>query len=451
MYIGVMAGTMNKPGEPGQAGQTGGGAPSGVFVMNPFLRENYGKIFDHLELHVDTYRQIFVLSEFEASIVRKLHNPDQKTTPAEREATYKRLLPGLSESLQGLSEVDRAAVVGMLSEICINDDESRARGPSVTSVMTGTPSTPQQFGFLYIPERPGVLPESLAERIPLNFAQPIVLPPGKDDRLRDTAAFTIAHEVGHLVINAAMLDHAVMFGLPRFPRSIAEVLKGEISADRFGVVMARQMTEAGIILNPEITQDVIDARRVRSFEMMISNGVVASGASGAETSQFAVAKHSTGFALGTDTAVGAEYARLTGLSAPILKLRDETSMQMFNAALVGSAPPFYQDIMNVVLDIQMNREVKPGPPPMTFEEEYRWTLTTMPEFARLVAEKMQTAPNMPEEARQMARSYMESSDRLSERMQIEAERTSEHKPEQKPEQGPAAATPAAAPRPVLQP
>lgn len=416
MHNGRMAGEGSKA----QAGSREQDGRETVFAANPFLRQNYGKILDHLAPEISMYRKVFVLSEFELGVFSKLHKKDDITTdrPAV-EATLERLFPGLQKSLTGLSETDRTMMITALATLGVEKDSLRAKGPGALSFLAGEPGRSQAFGILYLPERLNILPENIGGKNAPHTHD-------HDDRLRDTTAFGIAHETGHLVDNFKRNLHAVMFGRDMPPKSnymaIPENLSAEIESDRFAKRMVREMAAKGIVLNPGITDEIADSRRIRSFERMVSEGaLVPTGLdkNAPKQAMFAAEKHSTGFAFDTDSDANDEHARLSRLAVPILDLRDKMYKQILNASLVGTAPELYQKafITTMAANIVQNVSAESkGEQPVSFEKQFRQVLWTMPEFVRSLADRVRTSETIQPDTRGLAQQYLEASERMDERI-----------------------------------
>ncbi len=416
MHNGGMAGE----GSEIQAGSRGQDIRETVFAANPFLRQNYGKILDHLEPEISMYRKVFVLSEFELGVFGKLHKKDDipKSWP-EVNVTLGRLFPDLQKSLTGLNETERTLIVASLAMLGVEKDRLQAKGPGALSFLTGEPGRSQAFGILYLPERLNILPENIGGKNAPHTHD-------HEDRLRDTTAFTIAHETGHLVDNFKRNLHTVMFGREMPPKSnymaIPENLSAEIESDRFGKRMVREMAAKGIVLNPGITDEIADSRRISSFERMVSEGdLVPTGfdKNAPKQAMFAAEKHSTGFAFDTDSDPNDEHARLSRLAVPILDLRDKMTKQIFNASLVGAAPEPYQKAFittmaaNIVQNV--NAESK-GEPQASIEKKFRQVLWTMPEFVRSLADSIRTSETIQPDTRGLAQQYLEASGRMDERI-----------------------------------
>ncbi len=401
--------------------ESGTARRNSVFAINPFLQENYGKIFDHLEPHVADYKKVFVLSEFELGVLSKIHKlSDLVLRTTEVEASLKRLFPDAADMISEMPTNERFELAVTLSAIGMFEQKSRERGPAAVSFLTGSEKDPHAFGVMYIPERATAVPEVLAGKVHgFQFAKPYQFP-GQDDRIHDTTAFIISHEVGHLVHRMEMGEHGTHFGKesPNAYKITDPVyrLAGEIASDRFGLRMTKEMLEQGIIINPDINTQIADSRRVESFETMVKEGRMVSAIFGREPdapqrAMNAVERHSTGFALDTDADPVQEHARLSVIASPLLRVRDETIKQLFGAAMTGSAPEPYQDAFFKALT-QTKDSTQVG----SAQDQFARDVQKMPELAKLVAGKVAEAEGVSPEAQQTAKMYLESLQRLDDQM-----------------------------------
>jgi hypothetical protein len=138
-------------------------------------------------------------------------------------------------------------------------------------LVAGDPANPFQIGFLMLPERMTLTPENIMSSVPKEFHRLQNLDPTQQEqRRRDTAAAVVAHEVGHLVQFIGEGRHAVQKSSVR-EQSASGRFGGELFADRQMLAWIPGMHQAGVISDPLIGQQMLDGRKIETFNRMATD------------------------------------------------------------------------------------------------------------------------------------------------------------------------------------